>query len=221
MPNKPKNLPTVGGKNSGEPVCPIAHEQKDAPWMEIAYKEAKERWHWGYIQEGSGGINYHHETGAGNPTMVGTRNAWCASFINYCLQCTGYPIANANSQSFSKSRKFVKIDSPVYGAIVVLHVPNTEQKGHATLVYCKTKDGEIGVLGGNQGDSVTINPLKKVYLEELHYELIGYYVPKDYECRAKNIVSTGSDLSPVYNSIGDVRQAVGSDVITSGDVNTR
>ena len=103
----------------------------------------------------------------------------------------------------------------------MLHVPNTEQKGHATLVYCKTKDGEIGVLGGNQGDSVTINPLKKVYLEELHYELIGYYVPKDYECRAKNIVSTGSDLSPVYNSIGDVRQAVGSDVITSGDVNTR
>ena len=153
--------------------------------------------------------------------MVGTLNAWCASFINYCLQCSCLPIGNANSQSFSKSGNFVKIDSPVYGAIVVLHKPHTEQSGHATLVYCKTKDDEIGVLGGNQGDSVTINPLKEVYIKILKFELIGYYVPKSYEDRAKTILSNGGDLSPVYNNIKDVRQAVGSDVITSGDANTR
>ncbi|HHC4784598.1 TPA: hypothetical protein ACN6ZP_000520 [Escherichia albertii] len=189
--------------------------------MEIAYKEAKERWHWGGIKEGSGGINYHTKTGASNPSMVGTLNAWCASFINYCLQCTCLPIANANSQSFSESGNFVKIDSPVYGAIVVLHKPHTERTGHATLVYCKTKDGETGVLGGNQGDSVIINPLKEVYIEELKFELIGYYVPKSYEKRAKTILSNGGDLSPAYKNIDDVMLAAGSEVITSGNANTR
>ncbi len=44
---------------------------------------------------------------------------------------------------------------------------------------------------------------------------------KDYERLAKDIISAGGDLSPVYNNINDVRQAVGSDVITSGDASIR
>lgn len=55
----------------------------------------------------------------------------------------------------------------------MLHKPHTEQSGHATLVYCKTKDDEIGVLGGNQGDSVMINPLKEVYIKNKNLNLLG------------------------------------------------
>jgi hypothetical protein len=37
------------------------------------------------------------------------------------------------------------------------------------------------MLGGNQGNSVTINPLYQVYINgRLNYELIGFYIPKSY-----------------------------------------
>lgn len=217
-----EKLSTTGSKNSGNPVAIICHEQKDALWMEVAYREASERWHWGQVREGAGGINYHLETGVNKRTMVGDSNAWCASFINYCLKCACYPISNnANSQYFSKSNKFVKIDSPVYGAIVVLHVPHTERSGHVTFVYCKTKDGEICVLGGNQGNSVTINPMNKVYIEGLHYEFIGYYVPASYRERVNEIINSGGDLTPVYDNVYEVRQAVRSAITISDETNTR
>ncbi len=215
-------LSTIGSRNSGNPVAIICHEQKDALWMEVAYREASERWHWGQVREGAGGINYHLETGVNKRTMVGDSNAWCASFINYCLKCACYPITNnANSQYFAKSNKFVKIDSPVYGAIVVLHVPHTEKSGHVTFVYCKTKDGEICVLGGNQGNSVTINPMNRVYIEGLHYEFIGYYVPAYYRERANEIINSGGDLTPVYDNVYEVRQAVRSAMTISDETNTR
>ncbi|HFS5791131.1 TPA: LysM peptidoglycan-binding domain-containing protein [Citrobacter werkmanii] len=219
--NKEK-LSTTGSKNSGNPVAVMCHEQKDASWMEVAFREASERWRWGQVKEGAGGINYHSETGINKGTMVGDNNAWCASFVNYCLKCACYPISiNANSQYFSESKKFIKIDSPVYGAIVVFHVPHTERKGHVTLVYCKTKDGEICVLGGNQGNSVTINPMNKVYIEDLHYELIGYYVPASYGERANEIINSGGDLTPVYNNVYEVRKAVKSAATISDETNTR
>lgn len=47
---------------------------------------------------------------------------------------------------------------------------------HAALVYCKTKNDEGGVLRGNQGDSVIINPMNELYIEIFNFELIGYYV---------------------------------------------
>lgn len=53
----------------------ISHEQKEAPWMVVAYEEAEKRWKWGRVKETNGGINYHKLTGVSNPTMVGNENA--------------------------------------------------------------------------------------------------------------------------------------------------
>ncbi|HCT3225462.1 TPA: LysM peptidoglycan-binding domain-containing protein [Enterobacter hormaechei] len=222
-PDKPTNLPTVGGKDSGNPVAIISHEQKEAPWMVVAYEEAEKRWKWGRVKEANGGINYHKLTGASNPTMAGDQNAWCASFINYCLKLSGYKMSGTpNSQFFSKSPDFKKIDTPIFGAITVFHKKGTKKSGHVNLVYCKTKDGEIGLLGGNQTDSVTINPRYAVYdRPELRLEFIGFYVPVSYYFHAKEIIQKGGDLTPVFDNIGSLRESLGANKPSEKDGKTR
>lgn len=60
---------------------------EEAPWMSIAIREAKMAWY----QRKNITDNYHALTG--NPwikSLSGTSNAWCASFVSYCLQEAGY-----------------------------------------------------------------------------------------------------------------------------------
>lgn len=215
-------VPT-GTSDKGYPQANVGISTEQAPWMKIAYTEANERWQWGKVKEGYGKINYHHETGASNTTMTGTTNAWCASFINYCLQKSGFASSGSpNSQSYKHSPQFIRIEIPVYGAIVVFHKRGSKNSGHVAFVYCKTKDGEIGVLGGNQADSVTINPMKKIYFNpDLNYELIGYYIPVAYGEYAKKIVAKGGDLEPYYESIAELRTFLDSAAISEDDNKTR
>lgn len=216
-----KTLESVGGKNSGNPIALLPHDQREAPWMAVAFEEGKNRWKWGRVREGDGRINYHKKTGINMSSMVGNSNPWCASFVNYCLKESGYAISgSASSQSFSKNKNFVKISQPIYGAIVVFRKRGS-WTGHVAFVYCKFQNGEYGVLGGNQANSVTVNPLKKVYLEQLNYELIGYYVPASYHPNAVRIVKNGGDLSSDFESIDKLRKSLGSDMLTLDDTKTR
>ncbi|WP_222864787.1 muramidase family protein, partial [Serratia marcescens] len=55
---------STGTSDKGYPQANIGNDNKQAPWMEIAVKEARDRWKWGKVKEADGGINYHSETGA-------------------------------------------------------------------------------------------------------------------------------------------------------------
>ncbi|WP_370967615.1 TIGR02594 family protein [Enterobacter wuhouensis] len=216
-----KLLESVGGKNSGNPIALLPHDQREAPWMAVAFEEGETRWKWGRIKEGDGGINYHKKTGINMSSMVGNSNPWCASFINYCLKECGYSTSgSASSQSFSKSKKFIKISQPIYGAIAVLRKRGS-WTGHVAFIYCKFKDEEYGVLGGNQSNSVTVNPLGKIYFQQLNYELIGYYVPASYYPNAVRIIKKGGDLSPDFMNIAELREHLGSEKLTFEDSKTR
>ncbi|MGQ8774290.1 TIGR02594 family protein [Serratia sp. NA_112.1] len=217
-----KELESVGGKNSGNPIALLPHHQREAPWMAVAFEEGENRWKWGKVKEGDGGINYHKKTGINMASMVGNSNPWCASFINYCLKESGYPVSgSASSQSFSKNKNFVKISKPIYGAIVVLRKKGS-WTGHVAFIYCQFKDGEIGVLGGNQGDSVTINPLYQVYINgRLGYKLIGYYVPKSYYPHAQGIITSGAKEQPTMSNIGELRKSLGANDSSRDDERTR
>ncbi|EOF5684073.1 LysM peptidoglycan-binding domain-containing protein [Salmonella enterica] len=150
-PNKPINVPTVGSKNSGRPVAPMGHEQRDAPWMVTAiakaekYKGADES----IIEQSE---NFHSLCKVNwIPTMVGRKNAWCASFINYCLQVNNYAMWSEAQRSQDIALKknkgsFIEIKEPVYGCMVML-------PGHVTLMYGLDKNtkGKFIGLGGNQG----------------------------------------------------------------------
>ncbi|WP_431616071.1 TIGR02594 family protein [Enterobacter roggenkampii] len=216
-----KTLDSVGGKNSGNPIALLPHDQREAPWMAVAFEEGETRWKWGRVKKGDGGINYHKKTGINMSSMVGNSNPWCASFINYCLKESGYSTSgSASSQSFSKNKNFIKISQPIYGAIVVLRKKGS-WTGHVAFIYCFFEDGEIGVLGGNQGDSVTINPLYQVYINgRLHYELIGFYVPKPYYAYAQKTISSGLRKTTMSN-IAELRESLGANLPSNEDERTR
>lgn len=215
-----KTLDSVGGKNSGNPIALLPHDQREAPWMAVAFEEGETRWKWGRVKEGDGGINYHKKTGINMSSMVGNSNPWCASFINYCLKESGYSTSgSASSQSFSKNKNFIKISQPIYGAIVFLRKKGS-WTGHVAFIYCFFEDGEIGVLGGNQGDSVTINPLYQVYINgRLHYELIGFYVPKPYYAYAQKTISSGLRKTTMSN-IAELRESLGANLPSNEDERT-
>ena len=216
-----KTLESVRGKNSGNPIALLPHDQREAPWMAVAFEEGETRWKWGRVKEGDGGINYHKRTGVNMLSMVGNSNPWCASFINYCLKEAGYSISgSASSQSFSKNKNFIKISQPIYGAIVVLR-KRKSWTGHVAFIYCKFKDGEYGVLGGNQSNSVTVNPLRKIYFQQLNYKLVGYYVPASYYSSAVKIIKSGGDLSPEFRNVAELREHLGSEKLTLEDIKTR
>ena len=189
--------------------------------MAVAFEEGDTRWKWGRVKEGDGGINYHKKTGINMSSMVGDSNPWCASFVNYCLKESVYSTSgSASSQSFSKNKSFIKVSQPIYGAIVVLRKKGS-WKGHVAFIYCLFEDGEIGVLGGNQGDRVTINPLYQVYINgRLHYELIGIYVPNSYYSYAQKIINSGSREAAISN-IAELRESLGANLLSKEEGRTR
>jgi uncharacterized protein (TIGR02594 family) len=180
--------------------------------MEVAIREARQ---WaGYHESksesdsaikkkrGSKGVitdNYHKNVGVVIDNKTPTLStAWCASFANYCLKDSGNSyLKSASSQFPVKSKKFIKIAAPIYGALVVYKQNNNTGKGHVAFMLSKIESEDYAVLGGNQGQSITLNPHKKVYLDSLGFLLVGYYVPLEYNRAAQDILKKGGDLNEV------------------------
>ena len=186
--------PERSKEGQGHPIAIIPSDQKRAPWMEIAVREAKQ---WGGAKEKviTKTDNYHKEIGlSGN---LGS-TPWCASFVNYCLKDSGYPYEKSASSQFPvSSSNFKKIDKPIYGAILVMKnfYAGTNKEhgtGHVTFVYGITQNGRIAALGGNQGDRIKLSGYSqsgtsstfvvssgthKVKLEQRFYSL---YIPVTY-----------------------------------------
>lgn len=70
----------------------------------------------------------------------------------------------------------------MYGAIVVYkHTNRAYGTGYVAFVYAKLSNGDYAVLGGNQGESITLNTHNGVYLNNLKCKLIGFYILKLYK----------------------------------------
>lgn len=99
----------------------------------------------------------------------GDERAWCAIFMNAALESSGI-----NGTRKTRAKSFLDwgeaMDRPALGAIAVLSRPGAEWQGH-----CGFYVGEIGnslfLLGGNQGDSVSIATFPR-------RRLLGYRWPK-------------------------------------------
>lgn len=164
-----KTLESVGGKNSGNPIAVLPHDQREVPWMNIALSEAK-KWHG--IKEGRITSNYHALIGHGwIKNLVGTLNAWCSSFANYCFQESGYhktaPDPYRAISFFNDSVNFFEIKKPIYGCAA-------SSGHHATFVYGRSKSGALICLGGNQGDTIKFSPFNGLrFFLPVAYK--GYY----------------------------------------------
>ncbi|WP_111893491.1 TIGR02594 family protein [Acinetobacter sp. MB5] len=185
---KPKTTPLISGSI--------------APWMKIAIREAKQ---WKGKKEGEiqKVDNYHTMVKSGYKTMVGDKNPWCASFVNYCLKETNYKMSKAlaSSQSFKWDSSFVKISKPAYGAIAVWTSEEDKRYGHVCFVLGISGTANFIRLGGNQGDMITVDSRSittyKYYLPKKYYEEIHGVINIASEENLKNLKEQGF---PVYDS---------------------
>jgi len=187
---------TRSKEGTGQPLAIVPADQKTAPWMPVAIQEAKQ-WAGKHEKVITKTGNFHKRVGLGG-NMVTT--PWCASFVNYCLMTAGAPYEkSASSQFATASKKFKRVDKPVYGALMVMRnyfegTGKAHGTGHVTFVYGKTAEGHIAGLGGNQGNRLKLSPyklagvsarfeLKGKWLEQKFH---GFYIPVTYEEYAKS-----------------------------------
>jgi len=101
---------------------------------------------------------------------------WCAAFVNYVLEESGYvgeeanPLAVENwNGTWRTWKNGIKINGPSYGALV------TFGDNHIGFVVGITEDEkELLVLGGNQNDEVNVSQ----YQIKSNFK---YFLPKEYE----------------------------------------
>lgn len=88
--------------------------------------------------------------------------AWCAAFVNWCLQQAGSPhLGMATAASWLKFG--TPLAKPVYGCVTI--VPPAKSTGSTTghvAFYMETKGDWIGLLGGNQSDRVKLSHFHRV-----------------------------------------------------------
>ncbi|PJK01105.1 hypothetical protein CO641_04065 [Lysobacteraceae bacterium NML91-0213] len=194
--------PTVGTRsreNEGHPLAIVPLTQRRAPWMEHAYAEAT-RWA-GRTEDVIGRtINYHHELGTKwLKSLSGSDNAWCASFVNWCLREAGYTISKDHfrARSFVSDANFAQIDAAIYGALGVVGT------SHVGFVYAKAVNGNPIILGGNQSDQINFAAFKKTSMR--------YYVPLTYlEFARTEVHDPRLDVSTVATLNAELGIAVNS-----------
>lgn len=217
-PTANSTAPSRSKEGKGEPLAIVPADQKRAPWMLTAIAEAKT---WAGKKEDviTKTENFHKNMG-----LAGTlgNTAWCASFANFCLKSASVPYeASASSQFPVSSKKFIKIDKPVYGALMVLrnYVKATGKfagTGHVTFVYGKTSGGKIAGIGGNQGDQIKVSEyatagvsanfvLKGVPMQQKFH---AFYIPATYTEYAKQADELGVvDATEVNKGLLNIKNA--------------
>lgn len=84
-----------------------------------------------------------------------TETAWCAAFVNATLNEAGL-----NGTGLLNAKSFLswgeEVTEPVKGDIVVLERGTSAWQGHVGFFQGFDSDGNIMILGGNQGDAVSI-----------------------------------------------------------------
>lgn len=116
--------------------------------------------------------------------------AWCGAFVQGTQTESGY----AGIKNFAGARNWLAYGSALLaaklGAIVVFSRPGSSWSGHVGYVVGKDKAGNLMVLGGNQGDMVSIKPFKID-------RVLGYRWPP-------GAAAPANDNLPLLNSDGKV-----------------
>jgi uncharacterized protein (TIGR02594 family) len=172
------------------------------PWMNYAISEAKTMEGVTECEEPlySQGNEYHSQGGHATFCICSDKqhsnycdpNAWCASFVNWCLRQSNTSYTKSTgSQSFLSHSEFVKVSEPVFGAIAVFTNldgnGDFKTTGHVAFVVGKMKDNkgedQVLCLGGNQSQTIKVSQyslksIKGARKNQLYFR--GYYIPKTY-----------------------------------------
>lgn len=91
----------------------------------------------------------------------GQITAWCAAFVNWCLIQAGAPyLGYATARSWLDFG--TPVAHPVYGCITVVKPSSStgSTTGHVAF-YVESRGNNVILLGGNQGDAVSVAPFKE------------------------------------------------------------
>ena len=103
---------------------------------------------------------------------------WCGVFAAYCLSEALLPYPKEYYRALAWKEYGLKLDRPAYGCIVVF---SREGGGHVGFVVGQDDRGRLMVLGGNQGDKVSVAPFDRNRVVAYRYpekqELIDYSLP--------------------------------------------
>ncbi|MCF6349806.1 MAG: TIGR02594 family protein [Flavobacteriaceae bacterium] len=157
-----------------------------APWMEIALQEAKKAK--GVDEEFSPmykmAKGYLEFVGNSYEPTDGVYGPWCASFMNWCINESGYKYAKSASSlaPIHKDLKkyYKKIEKPIYGCIVV-YKHKSDWKGHTGFLYGMNSNEKYLLLGGNQTDTIKLSEYGEYTSKSKKKKLYGFYVPADYK----------------------------------------
>ncbi len=139
---------------------PKVYEQVRTPWVSIARSEmAKEVAENTSKTESDPEVMKYLQHESIIPNMRGANDKvfWCAAFVNYCLEISGYEGGNPRNElavenwngTWAKWEAGVQVSRPTYGAIVTLG------DDHIGIVV-GMKGKEILILGGNQDNAVNV-----------------------------------------------------------------
>ena len=80
--------------------------------------------------------------------------AWCSSYVNWCMMKAGQiGTGSAQARSWLSWGKEIKI--PTYGCVVIMSRADRHQ-GHVGFYMGRKPDDVIAILGGNQGNTVSV-----------------------------------------------------------------
>lgn len=82
---------------------------------------------------------------------------WCAAFVGACLETVGI-VSTRFESAASYTTWGQALPAPAMGCIVVF---TRDGGGHVGFCVGMTHDGDLLILGGNQGDAVTIAAFRR------------------------------------------------------------
>ena len=87
-----------------------------------------------------------------------TKTPWCGTFVGFCLKEAGRDVPKTFYRALDYLKYGTRLDKPAYGCIVVF---KRDKGGHVGFLVGVTTAGDPIVLGGNQGNRVSIATLPK------------------------------------------------------------
>lgn len=134
------------------------------PWLEAAWAEFGVREIPGK-EDAPEILRYFRD--AGDTSVETEATPWCAAFLGAMLKRAGY----AGTGSLL-ARSYLdwgdRLDSPRFGAVAVLSRGDDPNAGHVGFVLSDT-NGKLYLLGGNQGDAVTVASFDRARLLGLRW----------------------------------------------------
>ena len=136
----------------------------DAPWLEFAWRDLGVAERAGPASEPRV-VDYYREAGHGEVTDDGV--PWCAAFVGACLKRGG---ARATGSLMARSYAGAgrALGEPRLGAVAILSRGADPEAGHVGFVV-GWSDRALFLLGGNQGDCVSIATFERARIVALRW----------------------------------------------------